>query len=221
MSEICTTRIPSNSWQIRQGNLDAAHLVAQAFGRIAVHDAEKGCGARYDARGAEKGAARRVRYEIVQRGLVGTRLMRFGRDHPVYTAPDPLQSLYGLNTQIGRQGASEPQSYKGCKFRVGRQYAPAILAQAVRDAEDNADEADEIESPDPDAQPDAAPIGGYPPQRAVPKALRKVEHRQDPKRQTSAQQHPAPIQLFGSLHGISVFLQNLKPGRLFAGCEIL
>ena len=57
---------------------------------------------------------------------------------------------------------------------IGQQ-AAVILAEAIGDGEDDADQTDEVQQANADAQCGAAPMAGDPPDGAIPEALRQKQ----------------------------------------------
>ncbi len=186
--------------QTGNGNFDAANLVIEALGGVAVHGAEEWRGSGCGGDGAEKVTARRITKLLNARGssrandelrgrswLCSFRAIAFANSGPQEI--EPAHEFYG---EEGKQRAEEPQTDQGGDHRSARNHVAVTHAHAVdKSGDDQSHHAKPYEA-NCYAQPLATKISGDAPDGAVPEKLgkekqakyaagnRKTQHKESP-----------------------------------------
>ena len=109
--------------------------------------------------------------------------------------PQQVEGAHEFERQVSQQCAEEPQTREDSnQIAAGDQVTMAPHVKAVRGRGDDEEERDDIDQADHHAQPYGGPVGGKPPNGAIPKALGKKQRGQNRQKNGETKKEPAPIQ---------------------------
>jgi hypothetical protein len=111
----------------------------------------------------------------------------------VQPAPDAFEPVNGLDGEISKERAEEPEA-----GYYGDQSALASEASAAEDyplekRNDDGQKKEDVSEPRRNAKPKAAPVRSDAPEGAIPESLREIQERKDAQANSDAEKLKAPV----------------------------